>query len=233
MNIACIFAGGKGTRMTIADRPKQFLEIDNKPILCHTIEHFEKSDNIDKIVVVSAVDWIEYTKEIINKYNFKKVDCVIPGGDTALNSQYLGLQAAARLTDDEDSIVLVHDGVRPLINQKLIDDCIDSVKKHGNGITTAPAIETITKTDAEGRIIDIIERSSCQMARAPQAFRLYQLLRCHEKSVGEGTHNFIDSASMMRYYGMELYTVLGPSDNIKVTTATDYYICKAMLSREE
>ncbi len=233
MNIACIFAGGKGTRMTIADRPKQFLEIDNKPILCHTIEHFEYSKNIDKIIVVSAVDWIEYTKEIINKYDFKKVACVIAGGDTALNSQYLGLQAAAQLTDDENSIVLVHDGVRPLINQKLIDDCIDAVKKHGNGITTAPAIETITRTDDEGRIIDIIERSSCQMARAPQAFRLYQLLKCHERSVSEGTHNFIDSASMMRYYGMELYTVLGPSDNIKVTTATDYYICKAMLSGGE
>ncbi len=231
MNIACIFAGGKGTRMTMADKPKQFLEIDNKPILCHTIEHFEQSKSIDKIIVVSAVDWIEYTKEIINKYGFKKVDCVIPGGDTALNSQYLGLQAAARWTDDEDSIVLVHDGVRPLINQKLIADCIDSVKKYGNGITTAPAIETIIRTDDEGRIIDIVERSSCQMARAPQAFRLYQLLKCHEKSVREGTHNFIDSASMMRYYGMELYTVLGPSDNIKVTTATDYYICKAMLSR--
>lgn len=230
MNIACIFAGGKGTRMTIADRPKQFLEIDDKPILCHTIEHFEKSKSIDKIVVVSTIDWLEYTKEIINKFGFKKVASVIPGGDTALNSQYLGLKAAAEFADDKDSIVLVHDGVRPLINQKLIDDCIDSVKKHGNGITTAPAIETITKTDDEGRIIDIIERSSCQMARAPQAFRLYELLRCHEKSVSEGTHNFIDSASMMRHYGMELFAVVGSSDNIKVTTATDYYICKAMLS---
>lgn len=233
MNIACVFAGGKGTRMTIADKPKQFMEIDDKPILCHTIEHFEKSAQIDKIIVISSIDWLEYTEKLIEKFGFQKVAAVVPGGDSALNSQYLGLKAAVTLTDDKDSIVLVHDGVRPLINQKVISDCIASVEKYGNGIITAPAIETITKVDEEGKIIEVIDRASCQMARAPQAFKLYDLLECHDKSISEGTHNFIDSASMMRYYGVELYAVMGPSDNIKVTTATDYYICRAMLSERK
>lgn len=228
MVFALIFAGGKGTRMHVGDKPKQFLEIDGKSILCHTIEHFQNNGNVDKIIVVSSIDWLEYAKKIIQAAGYGKVVDVIPGGDSALNSQYLGLQRAAELSVGEEDIVLVHDGVRPLITDKMIDRCIESVRKYGNAITTAPAIETIITADSENRVEQIIDRSRCQLARAPQGFFLKELLDIHNRSIREENHNFIDSASMMMNYGYRLHTVAGSASNIKVTTVTDYYMCKAI-----
>lgn len=225
-NIALIFAGGRGTRMTMADRPKQFLEINEKSILCYTIDHFEKHPLIDGIVVVTTADWLEYTKKILLDY--KKVISVIVGGDTALNSQYLGLEEVVKLNED-NAVVLIHDGVRPLIDEQIITSCIQSVKEKGNGITTAPAIETIIRIDDEGNIIETLERTNCQLARAPQAFYLKDILEVHRKSIREGKHNYIDSATMMQDYGFTLHSVVGSADNIKVTTTTDYYICETML----
>lgn len=228
MNIALVFAGGKGTRMRIGDKPKQFLEIDNKAILCHTVEHFQNNKNIDKIIVVSSIDWLDYTKEIIKREGFTKVVNVIAGGDSAINSQYIGLKAAHEFIENDKDIVLVHDGVRPLITNQMIDECIESVKKYGNGITTAPAIETIVMVDNVNNVKDTIERSECQLARAPQGFYFKELLEAHEQSIKEGTHDFVDSASMMIHYGYKLHAVVGSASNIKVTTVTDYYMCKAL-----
>ena len=227
MNIAIIFAGGKGTRMSLADKPKQFLEIDNKPILCYTIDHFQNSDLIDAIIVVINKDWLEHTKNILE--NYSKVVSIIPGGKTALDSQFIGLSEAEKFAKDGEHIVLIHDGVRPLINKKLIADCISSVKEKGNGITTAPATETIIRTNANGDVTEILDRAFCQYARAPQAFYLADILSAHRKSIKEEKHDFIDSATMMSYYGYTLHTVLGPYDNIKVTTDKDFFICKGLL----
>ena len=227
MNIALIFAGGRGSRMTIADRPKQFLEINGKAILCYTVEHFEEHSMVDGIVVVTTADWLEHTKHILSGY--KKVISIIIGGDTALNSQYLGLEEVARLTNNDNAIVLIHDGVRPLIDGQIIFDCIQSVKENGNGITTAPAIETIIYIDDEGNIRETLDRTHCQLARAPQAFYLKDILGIHKKSIEQGNHNFIDSATMMQTYGFTLHSVCGSADNIKVTTTTDFYICETML----
>ena len=230
-NIALIFAGGHGTRMTMADRPKQFLEIENKAILCYTVEHFEKHPLIDGIIVVITADWLEYTKNILA--NYKKVLSIIPGGDTALNSQYNGLKEVEKILGDENAIMLIHDGVRPLIDESIITNCIKSVQEKGNGITTAPAIETIIQVDDSGNIVETLDRQYCQMARAPQAFYLKDILGLHEKTIEENNHNFIDSASMMRAYGYKLNSVLGSADNIKVTTITDFYICEAMLKNRK
>ena len=227
MNIALIFAGGRGSRMTIADRPKQFLEINGKAILCYTVEHFEKHSSIDGIIVVTTADWLEYTKRILSGYS--KLLSVIVGGDTALNSQYLGLEETTKFVKDDDAVVLIHDGVRPLIDEQIITDCIQSVKEKGNGIATAPAIETIIRIDDNGNITETLDRTHCQLARAPQAFYLKDILGIHRKSIEEGKHNFIDSATMMRAYGFTLHSVCGSADNIKVTTTTDFYICETML----
>ncbi len=230
-NFAVVFAGGKGTRMTMADRPKQFLEIDSKAVICHTIDHFQNCELIDGIVVATHVDWLDYTKNLLKGYD--KVIKVIAGGETALDSQYLSLLEVEKFAKDDNNVVLIHDGVRPLINVKLIEDCIKSVQERGNGITTAPAIETIIRIDNDGNIIETLDRQLCQLARAPQAFYLNDILSLHRKSIEEGNHNFIDSATMMTYYGHKLYSVIGPSDNIKVTTATDFYICETMLSKKK
>lgn len=230
-NIALIFAGGRGTRMATGDRPKQFLEIDGKPILCYTVEQFECHSKIDGIVVVTTLDWLEFTKSILSKY--KKIYSIIVGGDTALKSQYLGLEEIARCTLGEDAVVLIHDGVRPLIDEKLITDCIQSVIDNGNAITIAPAIETIIRTDDEGNILETLDRAHCQLARAPQAFHLNEILETHRMSIREGVHNFIDSATMMMANGFTLHSVVGSADNIKVTTSTDFYICQTMIQKRK
>ena len=129
MNIAVIFAGGVGNRMHCTETPKQFLEMYNKPIIIHTIDHFENHPMIDAIVVVCVKGWINYLEQMLYKFRIEKVKRIVSGGETGQLSIYNGLCAARELDSDEDAIVLIHDGVRPLINSKLIADNIESVKK--------------------------------------------------------------------------------------------------------
>ena len=134
----------------------------------------------------------------------------------------------------KNDIVLIHDGVRPLINNDTINDNINLVKEKGNAITTAPAIETIVRLENENNIIkDIFNRSECFMARAPQSFILNDILDAHEKAIMDKKDDFIDSASIMTYYGHNLNIVNGPSENIKITTPSDFYIFKAILDMKE
>ena len=126
MNIAVIFAGGVGKRMHSSDKPKQFLEIYSKPIIIHTLEHFEYHPMIDGIVVVCKEDWIPYLNELLYRFRIEKVRKVVPGGETGQLSIYAGLKAAKEVAGEDNTIVLIHDGVRPLINEKLIADNIAS-----------------------------------------------------------------------------------------------------------
>lgn len=233
-NYALIFAGGVGSRMNSKARPKQFLEIHGKPIIIHTIEHFENHPEIDAICLVIVEEWLQYAKNLIEKYNFKKVKWIIPGGNSALDSQFKGLEAIENSVGySEEDIVLIHDGVRPLINEKLITDCIESVKKYGSAVTVAPAIETIIRTDKENLIADTVPRSECYLARAPQCFKIGEILKTHKKAKADNKYDFIDSTSMMLHYGYKLHTVEGPSENIKVTNPADFYICRALLDAKE
>ena len=119
MNIAVIFAGGVGKRMHTKEKTKQFLEIYNKPIIVHTLEKFEKHKDIDGIVIVCVENWISYMNDLVYKYRLEKVKKIVPGGETGQLSIYHGLCAAKEISGDEKSIVLIHDGVRPLIDKKL------------------------------------------------------------------------------------------------------------------
>lgn len=234
MNYALIFAGGVGSRMNTKARPKQFLEIHGKPIIIHTIEYFEEHSEIDAICVVIVEEWLEYTKKLLEKYNIKKVKWVIKGGESALESQYIGLNAIKRSKNySKDDIVLIHDGVRPLINNKVITDCIDGVKKYGSAVTVAPAIETIIQTDEINMITRTFPRSKCQLARAPQSFKVENILDAHIKAKNENVYDFVDSTSMMLYYGHKIHTIEGPVENIKVTNPIDFYICRALLDARE
>ena len=234
MNCALIFAGGVGNRMNSKARPKQFLEIHGKPIVIHTIEHFENHSDIDAICLVCVEDWLGYMQKLLDKYNIQKVKWLLAGGETALDTQHRGLEMiykdAAHTSED---IVLIHDAVRPLINEDVISDCITSVKKYGSAVTVAPAIETIIHTDDEGLVESTIPRTQCLLARAPQAFYVDNIVDVHRRSVGQGEHNYIDSVSMMLAYGHQVHTVTGPAENIKVTTPADFYICRALLDAKE
>ena len=232
MNIGVIFAGGIGTRMNSKALPKQFLKMYGKEIIIYTLEHFEDHKDIDAIVVACVKEWIPFLEELVDRYRLQKVKKIVPGGITGQDSIYQGLKAAKEVAGNEKSIVLVHDGVRPLINEDLITDCIRSVKEKGSAITTAPVIETIICSE-EGKVDQIIDRSKCLVARAPQCFWIDEMLEAHEKAREAGRLDFIDSASIMSHYGKELFLVEGPVENIKITTPMDFYTFKALFEARE
>ncbi len=234
MNIAVIFAGGVGSRMHSKERPKQFLELYNKPIIIHTLEHFEKHSMIDAIVVVCIESWIPYFNELLYKYRIDKVKKVVPGGITGQLSIYNGLKAAKEIARDEKSIVLIHDGVRPLINEKVITENIMSVIENGSSITTGNVTETILVVNEEDSSINYVpSRKDSRVAKAPQSFWLEDILSAHERSLADGETNCIDSCTMMQKYGYKLHLIDGPSENIKITTPTDFYIMRAILDAKE
>ena len=231
MNIAIIFAGGTGQRMNTKTRPKQFLELHGKPIIVYTIEVFNNHPEIDGIVLVVLSSWKEHCEELVRRFHLSKVKAIIPGGDTAMMSQRKGLEKAEELFGSE-SVVLIHDGVRPLVDTETISKNITSVKENGSAITVTPAIETITiKTDS-GEIGQIIERSRVELARAAQSFYIKDILCAHRKAEQE-RRSFIDSASMMQHYGYSLYSVIGAPENIKITTPSDFYTFRALIDAKE
>lgn len=233
MNIAVIFAGGVGTRMHTKDRPKQFLEMYNKPIIIHTLEYFENHPLIDAIVVVCVENWIEYCKDLIFKFRINKVRKIVPGGKTGQLSIYNGLKAAKSIDEDTDSIVLIHDGVRPLITEKLITDNIKSVEMYGNSITVGNVKETIIEIDDNNNIKFVPDRNHSRVAKAPQCFLLNDILNIHKKALAEGKNDFIDSCTLMQYYGIKLHVTDGPYENIKITTPDDFYTMRAFLEAKE
>ena len=233
MNIAVIFAGGVGSRMHSKQRPKQFLEMYNKPIIIHTLEHFERHPMIDAIVVVCVEGWMDYLRELLYKFRIEKVQKIVPGGATGQLSIYNGLCAAKELAGQQQAIVLIHDGVRPLIDDKLITDNIHSVEKHGSAITTAVVKETVLVVKEDGSIDDVPSRSHSRIAKAPQSFYLEDILAAHQRALAEGQDNFIDSCTMMQHFGKRLYLVDGPDENIKITTPQDFYSMRAILEAKE
>ncbi|MCH5213933.1 MAG: 2-C-methyl-D-erythritol 4-phosphate cytidylyltransferase [Muribaculaceae bacterium] len=230
MNIAVIFAGGAGRRMHSAGLPKQFLEFRGKPIIIYTLELFETHPEIDAIVVASIADRIDLLNGYIKRFGLQKVKAVVPGGETGQDSITNALTAAAEIAP-EDSIVLIHDGVRPLINHDIISENIAAVKRYGNCITCVPATETVIVRDEKK--MEIPPRKDCMIARAPQSFRLGEILEMERRAMAEGRHDFIDCCSLMHHYGVELHTVEGSDENIKITTPTDFFIFKTLIDIRE
>lgn len=120
-----------------------------------------------------------------------------------------------------------------MINEEVITNCLDCVDKNGNAVTIAPAIETIFRKNEDGTVGDIFKRSDCELAKAPQCFYLKDIYNAHLRAQKENKYDFIDSASMMQYYGHKLYTVEGPAENIKITTPSDFYIFRAIMDARE
>lgn len=234
MNVALVFAGGTGSRMKSTGKPKQFLELHGKPIIIHTLEHFEKHPQIDAICVVCIAEWIDYLKIVLERNFIKKVKWVVPGGQSGQESIFHGVDAIHSSEEiPKDSVILVHDGVRPLINEELISECISTTKNLGNAITTAPAIETLIVTDENQQMESILDRSKCKLARAPQCFILSEFYNAHIQAREDGINNLIDSANLMSHYGHKLNVVEGSSENIKITTPLDFYVFRAIYEARE
>lgn len=232
MNIAVIFAGGSGKRMHTKSRPKQFLEYQGKPIIIYTLELFDNHPMIEGIVVACVEEWIPFLEKMLKKFEINKVKAIVAGGTTGQESIYKGLVIAKSISESEADIVLIHDGVRPLITEQTITENIEMVKKEGSCITCIPATETFIVTQPDGGL-EIPTRDNSLIARAPQSFYLKDIIAAHEQARKEERNDFIDSCSMMHHYGHRLGRVIGPMENIKITTPTDYFIFKAMVEVHE
>lgn len=232
MNIALIFAGGCGHRMNSKTLPKQFLTVNGKPIIIHTLEVFDCHPRIDAIVVSCVADYVDWLSKALKRFQIRKVKAVVLGGKTGQLSIKNGLERASELFPS-DSVILIHDGVRPLIDAKTIDKNIDSVLKNGSAVTVTPASETVGILGDDGTLSDIVKRQNVVICRAPQSFILGEVLEAHRKALSDGLMDITDTASLMRTYGKALTTVEGSIDNIKITTQRDFYTLKTLFDLRE
>ena len=228
-NIAMIFAGGIGRRMNSGDIPKQFLEVDSKPILVYTLEVFQEHAEIDGIVLVCVSNWIDRARDLIGQYELTKVKAVVPGGGTGHESRLLGLRCVKEFY--KDAIVLIHDGVRPLIDPETISNAIDCTREYGSSVVCSPAIETIYYEN--GGVSRIIPREQCSLMRAPQCFFLSEILPLYELTVKEGNNDVIDSVTLMQMYGKSVPKIIGPAENIKITTPLDFYMFEGIMKSKK
>lgn len=233
MNVALIFAGGAGKRMNTRDIPKQFLMVHGKPIIVHTIEVFERHPEIDGIVVVCLKDYIDHLKELKHRYRLDKMISIVPGGTTGQLSIYNGLKEAVKYYRMKDTVVLIHDGVRPLIEADLISRNIAGVKAHRACVTCGAATETFVLLGKDSEVDRIMDRSLSRMAKAPQSFYLYDILEKHEQALKDGYQDMIDSVTLMSHYGVKPFITECGSHNIKITTPDDFYIFRALYDAKE
>lgn len=226
MNTVLIFAGGTGQRMNSRAKPKQFLELHGKPIIIHTIEIFEHHPEIDNIVVVCLKEWIKELELQLKKNYIHKVSIITEGGATGHESIFLGLKAMQGKVSDDD-VILIHDGVRPLITEELISENIETVKKFGNAITVAPATETISVVNENEQIVKVENRSKIRVAKAPQSFYYKDIWDAYQRAREENILT-VDSAQLMNHYGYKLHTVASSQYNLKITAPSDFYIYRAL-----
>lgn len=231
MATALIFAGGTGRRMNTRSKPKQFLELHGKPIIIYTLEHFEYHEAITAITIVCLTDWIPQLKGLLKHYNVTKATHIVPGGETGHDSIYYGL-AAMRETTDDDEIVLIHDGVRPLINEELITRNIQAVEQYGNAITVEAARESIVRCSDEAQVTEVPPRDEMYTAKAPQSFRYGDIYRLYERARKEGIRT-IDSSHLCSLYHVTMHVVESTKNNLKITEPADYYMYRALYEAME
>lgn len=229
MNIALVIAGGSGKRMGL-EIPKQFVLINDKPVIAYTLEIFEKNPEIDKIGIVCVEGWEAEMKEICEKYNITKFNWLVKGGESCQESIRNGVYTIAE-SEPEDSIIIIHDGVRPLLDQHVLSDVIDKCKEFGNGVSSMPYNEQIFLIDDDKSTTKYIPRETLRRVVTPQAYRLGKLRDCYERAFKEnvGISGSSYTNTMMVELGERLYFADGSDKNIKLTTLDNLAVFKAML----
>ena len=220
-NIAVIFAGGTGTRMG-SDLPKQFLKVNGNEIIIHTLNYFEKNEKIDEIYIACINKWIPYLKKLVLRADLSKVKKIFPGGKTGQDSIFIALSEVKK--DHDNAVVLIHDGVRPLITDETINNCIEGVLKYGNAITATPCFETPI-TSHDGVLVESMpRRDTVYTAQAPQCFYLNDIYQAHieERKVNPEYDGIVDSCGLMFKRGVKCHLIKGNRGNIKVTTPVDF-----------
>lgn len=231
MNNALLFAGGTGQRMNSRSKPKQFLELHGKTIIIHTLEIFEDHPDIDAICIVCLEGWIPELKKEMERYQIGKVKWITAGGNTGHESIYKGLLAMAE-DCREDDILLLHDGVRPLISDRLITENIECVKKNGNAITVEKAMESIISVEENNVVDGVPPRNKMGIAKAPQSFYFKDIKEIYERAEKDKFLS-IDASHLMSHYGRELYIVESTPYNIKIATPSDFYVFRALYEARE
>jgi 2-C-methyl-D-erythritol 4-phosphate cytidylyltransferase len=233
MNIAAIFSGGSGVRMG-AGIPKQFLQVNGKPILVHTLQLFQYHDQIDKIYISVIEEYIDYVWDLVEEYHLTKVCGVMAGGETAQDSIYNALKEIEK-ENDPDSIVLLHDGVRPFVSYETIANNIEGVKEYGNAITCTACFETILLSEGGETVDSVPFRKNTYAAQAPQSFRLQDIIAAHDEIRARPSRyeNMVDGCTIIKTLGKEAHMVEGNRGNIKVTTPEDVYIMRGLLQYQE
>ncbi|HEX2946231.1 MAG TPA: 2-C-methyl-D-erythritol 4-phosphate cytidylyltransferase [Clostridia bacterium] len=218
-----VAAAGKGTRMGL-DTNKLFVDILGKPVLAMTLKKFEDSALVSEIIIVSHSDEIEYCrKNIIDRFGFKKVKVIVPGGTTRQQSVHNGLKNVS----PDCGIVLIHDGARPFIDDPVIRDCAAAAEKYGAAVAAVPAKDTVKRSDSEDMVVDTIDRNKLWYIQTPQAFRYDLILEAHRRAEAEGFEG-TDDAVLAERAGHKVRLVMCNYYNIKITTREDLVIAEAI-----
>ncbi len=233
MNIAIIIAGGVGSRMG-ANIPKQFIKVKDKHVLAYTLESFQNNAHIDAIEVVCIKGWEDVVLEDKEKYGITKLKWITEGGSTGQESIRNGVFNLEGKVNDNDNII-VHDGIRPLVEDYVLDDLIQKCNQYGNAVTSMPYNEQIFLVDDEISTIKYIPRETLRRVATPQAYKFFLLdskyHEAFEKQIGIYGSSYTNT--MMVKLGVRLYFAKGSDRNIKLTTPGDLEIFAAMLDKEE
>lgn len=230
---AIILAGGTGQRMGIKGLPKQFLKLYGKPIICYTLEVFQSCPEVDQIIIPCNKDWVGHMEKLVRDFGLTKVTKVIDGGDTRQSSMMNGL--AAIENPDEEDLVLIHDGVRPLVKEEILLENIATARSKGNAMTVKPNIETVVVTGSESALdSDFKPREITFTLTAPQTFHTRELIEIYRSVADDPELAALPDASLLyARLGKQVYLVKDPNLNLKITTPEDYYYLKSYIELNE
>ncbi len=228
MNIALIIAGGSGHRMK-QEIPKQFLNVNDKPIIIYTLEAFQSHPDIDEIGVVCIDGWHEILGAYARQYKIDKLKWIVLGGENGQSSIRNGVFEAERRYELND-IILVHDAIRPMVSHEIISDCIIQCRQHGSAIVTTPCNTAVLRRSGNEQSNEVVPREQLAMTQTPQAFPIGKLADAHRKALKQGITNSVASCTMMIELGENVHFSIGAETNIKLTTPDDLKIFRALLA---
>lgn len=234
MNIGLIIAGGVGSRMK-AKVPKQFMKVEGKEVIFYTLEAFQKNRDIDAVVVVCLKGWEDTLKRGAKEYGITKMlnlpdNGIVPGGDTGMHSLRNGM-LYLQANFNKESIVVIHDAVRPLISQDIITANVASVKRHGTAVTTVPTTEAllqITEDNPDNSSV-VVDRKYIARTQTPQSLTLEKFIWAHEEAVKRGITDTVATCTLLVELGESVHLILGEGTNFKITTQEDIDLMKAYL----
>lgn len=228
MNIALIIAGGSGNRMG-QDIPKQFITVNEKPVIVYTLEAFENHPEIDAIAVVCINGWSQVLWAYAKQFNINKLRYIIPGGENGQASIRNGVMELEKHFAPDD-IVLIHDAIRPMVSAEIISDNIRVARTYGNAITVIPCAEAMMQTEDGTVSTGSYPRDRLKRTQTPQAFHISDICSLHRRALEAGITNSIASCTLKIEMGEQVYFSAGAEKNIKLTTVEDIDIFKALLA---